>query len=208
MKSANYFLKHNIVSTLFLLLTYHSAGALPVEITQQNAAVVYEVKADIPTPAERIAEVISTDYRNLRDEFSKHEFLEKLKPTIEKRIQEAKETESFYVIVSDYLGEYDFSRKAFPTGTGPQTFIPLNKYAVRFSNYDAIGFVSVPLEEAKKAATALKGSRHSTITYTGVIEKCTEEKLNYHIYKVIYLKVKNISIRLDKSGTQFTQKID
>lgn len=184
------------------------AAAAAVEITEQSAPIIYETKADISTPPERIAGQISQDYRNLRDEFSKHEFLERLKPTIERRVAEAAKAGEFSAVVGTLLGEYDFSRKAFPTGSGPQSFIPFGDYAVRFTNPEAAGFVPVPMEEAKKFATALKSSRRSTITYTGTLEKCAEETLNFGEYKVLYLKVSKIAIHLDGSGAEVASQVE
>ncbi len=178
------------------------------EITDQTVAILYEVKADIPTPRERIAESMSADYRQQRDEFSRHEFLEKLNPVIDRRIKEAAETKDFTVTVGTQLEDYDFTRKAFPTGTAPDSFIPFRgDYVVRFTNPQEVSHISVPLEEAKKAATALKSSRTVAITYTGTLDKSVEETINYATRKVVYLKIHKITLVLANGGQQFTQDI-
>jgi hypothetical protein len=194
------------------LLALYACGQLQAleaatEITEQSAAIVYEAKADIPTPIERIAEVISEDYRALRDEFSKHEFLQTLKPSIERRIKQASEEEAFFVQVGVNLPEYDFNRSGFPTGSDAKSFIPYNgRYAVRFSNPDQAGLVAVPLEDAKRAANALKSSRRAVITYTGSLDKTAEETLNYQTFKVIYLKIDRITVALE-NGTKFVHEV-
>ena len=194
---------------LLVFLSYMQFQTLKAatEITDQSAPIVYEVKADIPTPIERIAEVVSSDYQALRDEFSKHEFLQTLKPSIERRIKQASEENSFYVQVSESLPEYDFNRKGFPTGIDASSFIPLKgRYAVRFSNIDQAGLIPVPLEDAKRAANALKSSRKAVITYTGTLDRTSEETMNYQPFKVIYLKINKITLALE-NGTKFTHEV-
>ncbi len=185
----------------------HAAEENVMQITLQTAPIIYETKAELPTPLERIASQISQDYRNLDDEFSKHEYLERLKPVIEKRIAEAEKVTEFRVVVGSDLDEYDFTRKAFPTGISPQTFIPMGDYAVQFTNPEAAAFVPVPLEQAKKLSTALKSSRSCSITYTGTFVKCSEGQINYSNVKILYLKVTKITIQLNSSGAEFSSEI-
>jgi len=201
-------MKKILTSILLGLASLLGAAAEEVvEVSATNIPLLYEAKAEMPTPMERIAEAISADYRTLTDEFSKHEYLEKIKPSIKRRIKEAGETQSFFVTVGTHLGEYDFDRKAFPTGFDAGSFIPFNNYAVYFSNTEAVRYVEVPLEEAKKASSALKGSRQCTIVFTGILEKCGEKEFNYSLYKITYLKAKRVSIRLKDSTIEFTKEI-
>jgi len=152
--------------------------------------------------------MVSADYRQMRDEFSRHELLEKLKPTIERRITEASKEAQFSVRVGTYLEDYGFERKAFPTGTTADSFIPFDgNYVVRFSNAQAVSHIAVSIAEAKKAATALKSSRSATITYSGTLDKCVEETINYNPCKVVYLKINKMTLSLE-GGPQFTQAID
>jgi len=189
------------------VLFFPPRGHAATQINDQNAPIVYEVKTDVPTPIERIAEIVSSDYQALRDEFSKHEFLQTLKPSIERRIKEASEDDVFFVRVGVRLPEYDFNRKGFPTGGDASSFIPFSgRYAVRFSNPDQASLIPIPLEDAKKAANELKSSRNASITYSGTLDKTAGETLNYGAHKVIYLKINKMTLTLE-NGSEFVHLV-
>ena len=185
-----------------------STAVAQYEITTQNAPIVYETKAEIPTPRELIAAAMSSDFNRLEDEFSKNDFLQKLNPVIDKKIAEAKALKDFDVIVGQDLAPYNFEHSGFPTGVSDSTFIPLGNYAVRFSNFQSCTFIKIPVDNAKRFSTALRRSRVAKIAYMGSINKVTEENLNgYNQVKVIYLKVNQIQLSLP-TGESFTSKVD
>ena len=179
------------------------------EINGQNAPIIYELKADVATPMDRIARNISSDYRSLRDEFSKDSFLTQLAPAIESRIKDARSKDGFSVTVSSNLKEYDFNREAFPTGMDSRTFISISgttdNYAVMFTNGDSLGYVHAPVEEARRQAAALASSHKCIITYSGTLEKSGEQRLQFQTQKVIHLRVRRITMRLERSGAEFVQ---
>jgi len=177
-----------------LFSTLLTANAQNIQITEQAAPIVYETKADLPTPASLIAEIISSDYRRLGDEFAKQEQLQALKPVITKKIEDAKKATSFSVIVDTLLEEYNFEMGGFPSSVSSSSYIPFNRYAVRFSNPEELSYILVPLEQAKSWAPSLQRSRICTRTYTGTVDRCMEETLNRSPYKVIYLKVSEIKL--------------
>ena len=185
-----------------------STATAQYEIITQNAPIVYETKAEIPTPREVIAAAMSSDFNRLQDEFSKNDYLQKLNPVIDKKIAEAKSLKDFDVIVSQNLAPYNFEHNGFPTDVSDNTFIPLGNYAVRFSNFQNCAFIKIPLENAKELSMTLRRSRDAKIAYIGTLEKVTEENLNgYNQVKVIYLKVNQIRLSLP-TGQSFTSTVD
>ena len=49
-------------------------------------------------------------------DFTRHDILQRVKPVLEKRLEDAQATERSFVVLNVRLGDYDFEGNAFPTG--------------------------------------------------------------------------------------------
>lgn len=190
------------IGSLILAMLPLVACAEPVRISDQNAPFVYEVKAEIPTPKESLAKMISADYRRAPDEFTAHELFEKIAPVIDKRITEAKATKEWNVVIGGQLAQYDFNKKGFPTGFSETTFIPYdNGYALMFSNAAGFGLLPVEMANAKRLSGMLQRNRSCSIIVEGTVVGSKEEDLNYSSRKVIVLEISRLTIKL-QDGTE------
>ena len=86
-----------------------------IRITDGNIPFFYESRADVRAPDHQLAAIISTDYRNADDEFTRHDLFQQLKPVIESRLSQAEQDTQVYLLIGDNLGNYAFDRSAFPT---------------------------------------------------------------------------------------------
>jgi hypothetical protein len=102
-------------------------------IDDSSVPFVYEVKAEIPTPEEKLAGYLSADFANAGDEFAQHAMLTKLRPVIQKRIDAAKAAPLMVVRIGFDLPKYDFERHGFPSGLMENTFVTFNnQYILNF----------------------------------------------------------------------------
>lgn len=185
----------------FLIGISTNAFAEATKISDENIPFLYESRAEIMAPKQTLAEFLSSDYRNAKDEFTRHDLYKQVGPVLEKRLVDAKTVKEVVLHVGAKLGEYDFEQKTFPTGFGTTTFIPFsNKYAVTFSNSSDLQFIPVPFESAKSLSHELGQSRRAVFSIYGEIIGTKEEDLNYSHKKVLQVKVTKIEAQL-KSGT-------
>ena len=186
-----------------LLLVSSSALAQYVQVTSDNVAFLYEARAELPVPDEVLAEGAFTDYANARDEFARHDILQRIKPLITKRMAEARETTLVYLDVAMELEDYRFEGESFPTGFSDGTFIPFRRpalYAVTFANAADIEQLPVSVDVARSLATQLRRSRRASATIYGEIQDVSEKTLNYLTYKTLDIRVTKIEVAL-QSGT-------
>lgn len=130
-----------------MVLLSLSTGAIAggTQINDNNVFYYYESRADIRTPDTKLAEMISVDYRTARDEFTRHDLFEQIKPVLEEKLNQAKANNLVSFQITGNLGEYDFERKAFPTGFGKGSYIPFgNSYAATFENAEDLSFIDIP----------------------------------------------------------------
>ena len=186
-------------SYLFLLLLATVASSEEVRIDDHSIVFLYESRAEVQAPDYRIAEAISLDYRNAKDEFTRYDLMERLKPVIGERIAEAREISSVYVVIGGRLGDYDFEQNAFPTGLGGRrsTFVEYGEYAATFANQNSLGFLPVPMESARALAEELRRNRRVTYTIYGSIVGARELSLNRRFRKALEINVTKIEATLD-----------
>jgi hypothetical protein len=188
-----------ILCSLLLLST--SASAEHIRVVEENVAFLYEARAELPVPDEELAKSAFTDYANAKDEFSRHDIFQRVKPIIEKRLAEARDTKLVYLTVSTNLGDYDFERKSFPTGFSEGTFIPFrNKYAVTFVNGVDVEYMPVAMEAARSHARELQKTRRGSAKIYGEIQGASEKRLNYATSKALSVRITRIELSL-QSGT-------
>ena len=196
-----------IACLLAALASPLNSYAEPVRMSDENAYIYYESRAEIQAPKESLAGYISKDYRNSRDEFTKYDLFEKIKPVLNKKLAEAKLNNSITLNVRGNLGDYDFSKKSFPTGFGETTFIPFDHgYAVNFTNGTDIEFIDVPMASARTLSSSLQRSRSAVFTIQGEIVGAEEQQVNsWSTKKMIKVKITSIDVKL-KSGTSVGSK--
>lgn len=170
-----------------------------IRITDGNIPFLYESRADVRAPDHKLAAIVSTDYRNADDEFTRHDLFQQLKPVIENRLSQAEQDTQIFLLVGDNLGDYEFDRNAFPTGMSENTFIRFDHgYEVRFDNADQIAFIPLPPEEARSFASALRRSRAVTFRVEGKISRVAEDWSR----KIVYVSVGKIVLSMKKGKRQ------
>ena len=155
-----------VVSIILALLTTTVAVGEEIKIDGQSIVFLYEARAENRIPDEQLAEKISIDFRNARDEFTRHELMESIKPVIEKRMAAAASAKEVYLLVKVRLGDYDFEKNAFSTTLGEGTYIRYGErggYAVSFVNGEETAFLPVPMESARALAGELRRDRRATL---------------------------------------------
>lgn len=186
--------------SLFCAQTIYAKDSQNTErLTDETVPFVYESRAKLPASDETLAEFISVDYRNARDEFTKHELLEKIQPIIKSTLTEAKSKGEYFLRVGTKLGQYDFNKKQFPSGFSSSTFIPFeNKYAVIFDNVKEIENIPLALDAAKSLSGKLQQSRAITAVVYCRIISTQEKQLNYSAaYKVINAHITKVDFSSD-----------
>jgi hypothetical protein len=159
-------------------------------IQGDTAPIVFEIKTISPTPREMIAAyVLGFEFRD-SDEFTKHEFIQKLNALIKEKKSGAKPGALFGITERVMLEEYDFEKEAFPlNSTASLTedgfklldvpnralgsdIVAKTEYAVVVPGN--IKNLPVKIERAKEFGPALRKSREAEITYIGTLANCVE----------------------------------
>ena len=189
------------------------APALPrptpthIQVSKDSVVFLYEARAELRARDEELAAKGFSEYANARDEFSRHDILQRVKPIIARRLTEAAATKLVYLEVSTNIGAYDFERKAFPTGFSEGTFIPFHRqtYAVTFANGADIESVPVGMESARSLARELQRTRRGAAKIYGEIEAASERTLNLSVKKTLSVRVTKIEL-LSPSGALIGSK--
>ena len=170
-------------------------------IDESSVAFVYETKADVPTPEDKLAAYISADYANAPDEFQQHTMLEKLRPIIKKRLDAAKATSTFVLRIAFQLPKYDFDRHGFPSTLSETTIVPYqNNYIVKFSNWDQMDLVPIDELKAQTLDLTLRRSRQAILRVYGSVDTCKEEEVNGIRSKVLYIKASKLVLSVGDSS--------
>lgn len=187
------------LTTLACIVAFHGVlHAEPVQITSENVAFAYEINAEIPSPTESLAKIVSRDYRTAADEFTARELFEKIKPIITKRLDAAKSVQTWTLMLRERLAPYDFSKAGFPTELSDKTFVPFdNDYAVVFTNTPEFQLLPVPVESAKAMARKLQNNRTIELRVEGKAVGSKEQELNYSARKVVLVEIVGITIKLE-----------
>lgn len=152
----------------------------------------------MPLNYEKVAELISQDYRNQSDEFKKRDLLTALKPAIDAEVAKAKKGGYYYMSIDDRLENYNFDNKSFPhTGFeegGYRYFYDMANYKLKFSNSGQYRSIKVDDENLARDIESLrsKGGKLETVIYFYV--NATELGSEYALAEITKVKIK------DKSG--------
>ncbi len=161
-----------------------------VTLADDNIPYLYESRSKIPAPDSKLAEIISVEYREARDEFTKRDLMKKIKHVLEEKFAQARATAEVVVRVNTNIGEYDFDKQAFPTGFTETTYIPFNnRYTAVFVNSEDLEFMPVPEEKARTWASVLGTNRQVTMVVKAKIVGTKEKQLDVFHDKVLTLQV-------------------
>ena len=168
-----------------------------VRVTDENAYIYYESRAEAPLPKHTLAKYISKDYRNARDEFTRHDLFQQIEPVLSQRIYEAKNTERVLLKVRGNLGDYNFEKEAFPTGFGATTFIQFDHgYAASFVNGADIEFIEVAIGSARNLSSSLRTSRTANFHILGSIVGAEEQHLDkWTSRKMLKIKIDKLIVK-------------
>lgn len=123
---------------------------------------LYAAFSGMPPDYDKMASVISQDYRATSDEFKKHDMLAALKPKIDAGIADAK-AHPYVTFISNnpQIGHYDFQRKVFPVGddlfrpNGSERFQGAYQYELTVTNGQVFQQLNVPDESLAKSIETL-----------------------------------------------------
>jgi hypothetical protein len=124
----------------------------------EQTACLYYALAILPVDYEKMAGIVSQEYRSTSDAFRKHELLEALKPRVDATIAGYRQNRYFRVSMRGSLNHYDFSTRSFPlstgwAGEGSYLYFDNAEYTISFTN--GTEFASLPMAD-EAAARALE----------------------------------------------------
>ena len=192
--------RFGFVAALALACLSAEAGA-QTPVTEANILFLYEARAEIPAPHHKLAELISHEYRNARDEFTRHDLFQKIKPVIDRRLEEARSTSRVVVRVGAELADYQFEKGAFPSGFTESTYLRLRyPYQVRFANAPDFALLRVPVDDARELSGQLRESRRCTFAIEGTIARVAEIDWRN---KAVFVEAERVELHL-QSGAKVT----
>lgn len=115
----------------------------------------------MPVDFEKIAAVISNEYRSQSDEFKKRDILNAIKPGVEKEIAKAKDGRYFYMDIDGRLDKYDFNTKSFTVidlndSGSYRYFYDLSEYKLNFTNNSSFNKITVLDENQARSIEGLR----------------------------------------------------
>ena len=177
----------------------------PVRIDDVSIPFLYESGV---SPEERFmddelfAGLLSETFKRSRDEFERHDLMQKIKPVVDKRMAEAAAAKEVKLVVGSRLGDYDFEEEAFTTGLRATSFMEYELgFAVMFENGGELAFLPVTKESARSLGGELQRDRGVTITLVGEIAGREHRKLNGIYKRVLYVSVNRMEVVL-RSGRE------
>ena len=184
-----------------------------VQINQDSVVFLYEARAEVRVPEHKLAEIISGDYRAAQDEFTRHELMESIKPVIERRLKEAKDSGMVFMRTRSQLGDYDFDKAGFPTGVGEGSYWRVRRgrmpeYVVMFENGEELGFLPVPVEAARSLAGDLRVGRGVVLAVYGEIVSVREESVQYIPSKVLEVRANMLEVRLEHGSERLVGRME
>jgi len=139
-------------------------------------AYLYYALSGLPVDDERLAGIISADYRSTSDSFKKADILKVLKPQMEQQIADLRKNPYLKLHVEGaQLGHYDMSAKSFPIEglpLAPDAYMSFNdasSYQLAITNGDAFRNWKVEDETKAREVEGLVNAKHSNglVQYAG-----------------------------------------
>lgn len=172
----------------------HDAGTR-VELDANNVHYVYESRAAVKAPIEKLAKLVSVDYRT-GDEFTRREMLPQLKLVIKEGIEHAKEISEVTVKIQTGFTRYNFDKGGFPTGISNGSAMSLAEgYVVVLENANGAAFISADVERAKGISRRKPLPKFLLIKVEGTMTRAVEKATNY-TNKNLYLRLTAIEVSL------------
>jgi hypothetical protein len=121
----------------------------------------YLAADSMPVDYEKVAGIVSQDFRRETDEFKRRDTLNALKPGIDGEIAKAKQGRYYYMDIEDSLEKYDFDSKsftipAFLDSTTYRYFFDDSTYRLAFSNGSAFSKLKVADEELARTLESMR----------------------------------------------------
>lgn len=113
----------------------------------------------------KLAYLVSPEYGSARDEFTRHDLLEKLQPVIKSHLEESKGKNLFLLQRNIEVDEYDFKKNIFPTKVSESFFIPYylqdvclkcDLYGLQFENQEVLHQINATLDQARSFSERLR----------------------------------------------------
>lgn len=171
-----------------------------VKLNDRNVIFYYEAFSNISTPAHILAPLVSKDYRDSTDEFTRHDLLKEIKPYINKEMEKAKAAQRVMVKAKVNLGEYDFDKSAFATGMGSWSYIPFDDYVVAFENGKQFEYLPYDQNMARELSGHLRKSRVVTVTIYGKVVEATEKTYKRRDKKAVLIQAEQVNVVLDEAS--------
>lgn len=124
-------------------------SAYPELDSGKQVMFLYLAASKLPPDYEKVASAYSSDYRETRDSFRKHDLLEAIRPQLDAEIASARKSPYAWMAIDDsgVLGGYDFERGGFPVDEFAERrmryFYDNSDYKLTWANADAVAFAPV-----------------------------------------------------------------
>ncbi|MDR2838187.1 MAG: hypothetical protein LBV49_06400 [Azonexus sp.] len=122
----------------------------------------YLAVSTLPVDFEKVAQVISPDYRSTQDEFKKRDLLQALQPGIQGEIEKARNNRYYFIEFNELpmVDKYDFSQHSFTVfplkQSGYRHFNEASSYGFGFSNTQAFSSLKVADENVARTIEGLR----------------------------------------------------
>lgn len=177
-----------------------------VRLSNDNIPYMYESRAAIAAPDHKMAELISVEYRRAKDEFTRHDLFKQIKPVLEDKLREGKNTKTVTLRIGTEIGEYDFEKTSFPTGLTETTFVPFsNGYAATFINGNKFANMFVPVDRARGFAPLLRKSRQGVMVIVADVVGTEEINLDWRHKKALKLRIRYFQL-IHQNGKELGEK--
>ncbi len=195
-------LEPSLVESTVMTLEVSGQGAKEkhTRLNARNVIYYYEANSDVSTPLHVLAPLVSMDYRDSKDEFTRRDLLKDIEPNIEKEKNIARGTSRVIVKAKVKLGKYDFDRSAFETGVGSWTYISYGDYAIAFTNGEKIEHVPLEEERARGLAEHLRKSRVAVVTIYGEVVDAEERSFRNGEKKTVLIRADQLNVVLDEKA--------
>lgn len=169
----------------------------PLSIDDESVVFLYESRASEKASDDVFAYAMSEEFRQAREEFTRYDILQDLRPRIKEKLNEANEAQTVSLTISGgQLAEYDFEKQAFPLTVGDLPRIAFKEgYDVRITNADELSLLPVPLQTARELAADLQESRQIEYVVIGDIGDVKREGLTSSARKIVEIEATRLEVK-------------
>lgn len=169
----------------------------PLSLNDESVVFLYESRASEQASDEVFAYAMSEEFRQAREEFTRYDILQELKPQIKEKLNEANDAQTVSLTISGgQLAEYDFEQQAFPLTVGDLPRVAFKEgYDVRITNVDELSMLPVPLQTARELASDLQESRQIEYVVIGDIGDVKREGLTSSARKIVEIEATRLEVK-------------